>query len=247
MTSSEQRKPSLNETVSVAVQSLQGETGSGRHIVVIAQPKSASTFLANILSVLTGFPVTKYSDPHIYDYAFSYGVARRIRDQNAIIHLHSRPTVPLIGWLKVKGTVPAILHRNLADSLVSLYDHARASGYKTDDKLDSVAREIGLKATAYSWAGWLIRYEAHWSGNLRNKVLDGLWIDYADLVAKPEVFVQDILARNGFEFDLVSCRAAVEQVSGDRVRSNLNKGVAGRGADLPADLLKDLDAIRKAI
>ncbi|MCR9175483.1 MAG: sulfotransferase [Alphaproteobacteria bacterium] len=247
MTTSDRHTPSLSEAVAIAVQSLEGDTGSGRHLVVISQPKSASTFLANILSVLTGFPVTKYSDPHIHDYAFSYGVARRIRDQDAIIHLHSHPTVPLIGWLKAKGVVPAILHRDLPDSVVSLYDHSRASGYKADAKLERVAREIGLKATAYTWAGWLIRYQAHWSGNLQNKVLDGLWIDYADLVAEPEMFVQQILARNGFEFDLAACHAAVEQVSGDRVRSNLNKGVAGRGADLPADLLKDLDAIKAAI
>jgi hypothetical protein len=237
----------LDAALSVAVQNLQGETGSGRHIVIIAQPKSASTFLANVLSMLTGFPVEKYADPHIYDYAFSYGVARRLRDRDAIIHLHSHPTIPLLGWLKVKGVVPAILTRDLADSIASLYDHARATGQKADTKLETVSRDIGLKAVAYTWAGWLIRYRAHWSGNLRNNVLDALWIDYADLVANPEKFVQQLLARNGFEFDIDACRTAVDRIAGDRTRSNLNKGVGGRGAELPADLLRDLEAIKSAI
>lgn len=197
---------------------LRPHIGTGRHILVIAQPKSGSTALCNILSEVTGWPVDSYADRSVFDFAFSTVKATKIANDDRVIHLHSLPTPLLRAWMAERAMIPVVLHRDIPQAIVSMYHHHLRSNASLSDRLRSLPYESGIEETAWMHAHWHVRFQREWRGTLCQE--PGLWLDHAELFADPASAAHRALALNGFSVPQDVVESAVKCVLSDASRSN---------------------------
>lgn len=213
--------------------------GSGQHILVIAQPKSGSTALCNILSEVTGWPVDSYADRSVSDIAFSTLQATKLANLDRVIHLHSLPTPLLRAWLIERKMVPVVLHRDVAAGILSMYRHQCRGDASLSEHIRSLPFEHGIEETAWMWAHWFVRFQREWRGNLCRE--PGLWINYRELFADPVRVARMALGANRIEVDPDTVEAAVRIVLSDAERSN-NHETTGA---VPAGVLKAIRHIEE--
>lgn len=207
----------------------------GRHILVACFPKSGSTFLAALLSKVTGFNNAQFVgvwgsneqnlDPRVVE---------TYRFKNTVVQQHAKGTehnLELIDRYKMNVVV---LTRNLADVVISIHDHIEQEDNKSptgyfhpeyfsmnrSDKLTFIIRMI-LPWYFHFLISWRDAAQAH----------PCLWLGYEELFPDTGVAVNRILEFCGIkavsEGHLASC---IGSISGASTR--LNVGRKGRGEEL---------------
>jgi len=208
----------------------------GRHVLVIAPPKSGSTFIGNVLAHASGLPVTDsmsyWSGPN----EFSVGRAIELSDRDLVIKTHARLTRPVIALINATRARPVVLRRDIADSIVSMTEHRlRANEAASDQALRHLPREDQLRLTAYDWLHWYADFEAGWDRVARRHG-HVLRLGFDAIVADPAAAARRAFAHVGLDVPDDRIARAVTAIAGDAALSNRNVGAAGRGRDLPEDV-----------
>jgi len=208
----------------------------GRHLYLMAQPKSASTFFANVLAEALGWEMAQSSDVWSGPNDISIQAAIDLSDRDRVIRAHAHARMPAITLLNAVGARPVVLDRDPADSLISMLDH-RVKGGRTlqDQALRRLSRDDQIRTVAADWLHWYANFRMTWrhAPHFGDRVL---FLDYADVVSDPVTAADRALTHAGFPCETARIEQAVDRVGGDVERSNRNVGVTGRGDEIPADV-----------
>src|SRR3989441_9705766 len=159
----------------------------GRHLFIACVPKSASTFLKNLLMNLTGYRdlFTVYaagqSEHEIY-----LPTLRELAHLDTVTQQHCRASDANIHLMQGFGISPVVLVRNIFDSVMSLLDFYNRGAFQTsyfrgdwpalneDTKIDLLIENV---------IPWYFQFVASWDLAEKQKRIEVHWLTYEDLVA----------------------------------------------------------------
>jgi hypothetical protein len=202
------------------------------HVLIACMPKSASSFLIDVVGGLTGMRQGSL--------AWSYGGREqtldvvqlaRIDHRAYVAQQHVRYSGDVGEFIAEFNLTPVVLTRNVFDVVASFRDHIRS--LEPGDELmlapltpaHASLSDAGLEdLIADLIMPWYINFYASWSG------IDSLRVTYDQVRSDPAEVVKRICERAGIAHDEQTVAAAVESARAKAKR--FNKGVSGRGAAL---------------
>lgn len=205
----------------------------GTHIFIACVPKSASTFLKNLLVSLTGFK----------DVFMVYAAGQNEHElylptvcENAcldtVTQQHCRASFANVQMMQAFGIRPVVLVRNIFDSVMSLLDfYDRGAFFNSYFRADypSLDDETKIDLLIDNVVPWYFQFVASWSLVEKQKNLEIFWLGYEELIRDKTAAVRNVLAFYG----LGAARRHVEQKIGETESENrkirFNKGITGRG------------------
>jgi hypothetical protein len=230
------------------------------NVLVACAPKSASTFIQDALRTALSLPSAGLFTA-TFDAGSGSALGANLREQEpdelALIRTglngrgyvaqhHARCSPYLARMLDFYNVRPIITHRNILDTIVSMDDmilewRAPApihDGHYFNDamprKYCQMERTDRLMVLAQRWTPWLVQFFITWKKCEKLGLTQPLWISYED------DFLGDkqLLAVRVAEFLRLDGAAVDRLVNAFEDKSNggakrLNKGVAGRGKDVP--------------
>lgn len=227
--------------VTAAARAIGGEPA---RILLACMPKSGSTFLTDVIEALPGFRRAKLSpSPPSGRYPeLDEARLKAVGHGNFVAQEHvlcNEWTAKMCDDFRLK---PVVLVRSLPDAIVSNRDHIRREGGAQQlclaDPCAAGVADATLEALiAHFRAPWYVNFYMSWRA-----VRGALMISYEELIADPERTVRKIIDFAGASATEQAIARAVSEVS-DRRQSRLNVGVAGRGAKLKPEILRQLGAL----
>jgi Sulfotransferase domain len=234
---------------------------SNRKLIMIASfPKSATNYLDRLLIQSLGFERKKVSAEGGYYHDTIY--LPKLIDvmlKKCIVTQHIRPTLlnrPVISELNLR---PIVLVRNIYDVVVSYHDHIKRDGigpldpdkYKLSPEFCSDFFSFDEKRRydfiIDSIVPWYIFFYVSWYHYTRTtKEIDAHWIQYENLISEPRKCLDETLEFLGYKIP----QAKIEQVVGQDLKVNFNKGIVGRGNQITneqRDRIKRLAAYHEAV
>lgn len=216
------------------------------HLLIACMPKSGSTFLANALSELTGYPYAYLA--YAYERSEQSLYLPKLIDNydvGTVTHLHLRATDSAIDLMRMFSIRPVILVRNIFDIVVSIRDHLFNEGYEfptffCDEAINRLDEQSQFDFIIEHGIPWYFNFYVSWHQAVAGKRTDGLWLKYEEVVGdwpKALRMVADFyrLDKNDDQIDL-----ALKQTSAKSKRkTRLNKGVAGRSLTALTDRQRD--------
>ncbi len=205
--------------------------GGGKHILVACMPKSASTFLTNVIGNLPGFHalgLTFLADRR--EQELDIYLASQLHDYNYATQAHVRYSEPTGVILKSFNMFPVVLVRNVFDCVVSFCDHI-----KNEDVVGSMAyfdqrflewpRDKQLDAIIDLVMPWYANFFACWS----NYPGPCVRTSYDEILQDTPSVIARALQGVGHEASVPEIAAAIEKARGGTTRFNV--GRSGRGAE----------------
>ena len=205
----------------------------GKHIFIACVPKSASTFLKNVLAFVTGYRelFTVYaagqSEHEIY-----LPILREMAHANTVTQQHCRASDANIHLMQGFNIRPIVLVRNIFDSVMSLLDFYDRGAFQTsyfrgdwpaldeDTKVDLLIEHV---------VPWYFQFVASWDLAEKQKRIELKWLTYEELVAdKPEAVLK-VLEFYGLGAPRRGVEQRIKQIESEERKIRFNKGVAGRG------------------
>lgn len=210
--------------------------------LIACQPKSASTFLANILSNILQIPVDEYSGYGTDPRTVSVDKVLEIAERPAVIHQHCQATRPTLGLFRAAKLRPVALIRDVEDALMSQLRHRlRNSDHnKRDRGLEQMALEDQIGVNALESASWFVRFQVGWYAAMVNDFIPTLLIDYDDLTAHPNATVVRVLEHWGEPVDMGRIASAVETVTADPVKANYGTRKLPSEAEFPENIRRSI-------
>lgn len=206
----------------------------GQWAFVCCMPKSGSTYLCNLLSAVTGWPigdlVYRYgqNEPNLY--------RPRLVDnwhRNLVIHQHCKYTASNEELMQVFGIRPILHVRNIFDVAVSFTDFSDSTQKpKTfpchlGADYPTLSREERADFIVDMAIPWFIGFFAAWQEADQRKAIPMLWTTYEELVASRPATVRRILDFLNIPMSDARIESAIAEAEGGFNR--FNKGVVGRG------------------
>jgi tetratricopeptide (TPR) repeat protein len=205
----------------------------GRHLFIACVPKSASTFLKNLLVNLTGYHdlFTVYaagqSEHEIY-----LPTLRESAHLDTVTQQHCRASDANVHLMQAFGIRPVVLVRNVFDSVMSLLDFYNRGAFQTSyfrADWQAFDEETKIDLLIENVIPWYFQFVASWDSAEKQKRLEVHWLTYEDIIADKPASVLKILEFYG----LGAARRGVEQriaeIESEERKIRFNKGVAGRG------------------
>jgi len=205
----------------------------GRHLFIACVPKSASTFLKNLLLNLTGYRdlfsvyAAGQTEHEIY-----LPTLREFADVGTVTQQHCRASDANIHLMQAFGIRPVVLVRNIFDSVMSLRDFYDKGAFQTSySRADwqALDDETKIDLLIENVIPWYFQFVASWDLAEKQKRIEIHWLSYEELIADKASSILKVLKFYG----LGASRRGVEQRIGEiekRDRKNrFNKGVVGRG------------------
>jgi sulfotransferase family protein len=205
----------------------------GRHLFIACVPKSASTFLKDLLVSVTGYRdlFTVYaagqSEHEIY-----LPTLRDSAHLNTVTQQHCRASDANVHLMQGFGIRPVVLVRNIFDSVMSLFDfynkgafqtsYARADWPLLDDetKIDLLIENV---------IPWYFQFVASWDLAEKQKRLEVHWLSYEELVADKLAAVLRVLEFYGLGASRRGLAERIREIESEERKIRFNKGVTGRG------------------
>lgn len=235
-----------NQKFDHTVSKIKAAWRGGRHLLIVAPPKSASTYLANVLSESLQLPLHNYSNIWSGPSDVSIERALELSDRDLVVRVHSLPKPMMIALLQATDIKPVLLSRDIADSLVSMTDHKLLDdSTRYNRELATLPRDAQFVAVAYEWLHWYVRFHTEWSQGVRTPD-PFLWLDYDDIVERPVDSALAALEYTGWNAGREAVRKAVDTVGRSRTRSNRNVGIKGRSRELPDEIHRAITTMRHA-
>jgi hypothetical protein len=230
------------------------------NILVACAPKSASTFIQDALRTGLNLPPAGLFAA-TYDAGSASALGANLREQEPdelalirnglnkrgyVAQLHARCSPYVARLLGTYNVKPIVTYRNLFDTIVSVDDMqcewrrapGTAVGHYFNDGLPSgflaLDRADRLMILAQRHTPWLLQFYLSWRKCERMGLVKPLWVSYDhDFLGDKQV-----LARRVIDFLGVDGAAVIRLANAFEDKSNagakrLNKGVAGRGKDMP--------------
>ena len=236
-----------NHPLSPVADRIANASRGGAHLIVVAPPKSASTFFSNVLAECLGLKREVYWDKLSGPNDISIARAIELSDADYLIHCHSSASRKMLSLLSAIGARPVVLHRPIADSIVSMNEHRIRRGRALmDQALQGLELNDQLRLTAANWIDWYIQYEISWRSMQNRSILD---LEFAEITQSPASAVLKALRFWNLHPNAAGINETIENHLKDTSRSNIIIGKIGRGAGLPDDVQHTLrlseEAFRK--
>jgi hypothetical protein len=230
------------------------------NVLVACAPKSASTFIEAALRKALDLPSAGLFTATTSAYSGST-LGANLREQEPdelalirnglngkgyVAQHHSRCTPYVAMLLKTYNIRPIVTHRNLFDTIVSLDD--MMCGYRKGEPDDAkyyfsdglpanygaLDREERLTITAQRNTAWFIQFYVSWKKCERIGLVKPLWISYEDDFLGDKVLLAERVSQYlGAEVADVEKLAEAFADKRDAGARRFNKGVSGRGRDMP--------------
>jgi len=208
---------------------------ANKRIIIACFPKSASTFLRNVIGEITGYTTNEFCVayerneqdlylPTLIDHAFT----------PVVNHMHMQARGNNVAIMQISGIRPTVLVRNIFDTTVSMANHlANHSPFFSmayvDDSFAQLPPEEQLDMVIALCMPWFISFYVSWYKVRQDNLLDTYWLTYEKLTDDKPAAVADICRFYGIETDRATIEKAIETIQGNKEKSNLNVGVKGRG------------------
>jgi hypothetical protein len=206
---------------------------------VACVPKSASTFLKNVLVALTG-----YRD--LFD-VFAAGQNEHdlylpslieFADVDSVTQQHCRASEANIQLMQAFRIRPVVLVRNIFDAMVSQLDFHRNGAYlnsyfRGDFLTLDETTQIDLLID--NLVPWYLQFVASWQLAEKEGRLEVLWLSYEDLTSNKTGSIENVLSFYGVGASEKNIEAVIASTEAEARRNRFNKGVAGRGAKALTD------------
>jgi tetratricopeptide (TPR) repeat protein len=206
----------------------------GRHIFIACVPKSASTFLKNLLVNLTAFQdVFMVYAAGQNEHELYLPTVREFAHFDTVTQQHCRASDANVQIMQAFEIRPVVLVRNIFDSVMSLLDFYNKSGafwnsYFRADFL-SLDEETKIDLLIDNVIPWYFQFVASWDLVEKQRRLDIHWLTYEDLIADKPAAVLDLLKFYGLGAPRKSLEAKIRETESQERKIRFNKGVAGRG------------------
>ncbi len=207
----------------------------GRHIFIACAPKTASTFLKDVLVKLTGFKdvfmvyAAGQSEHELY-----LPTLKHSAHLDTVTQQHCRASEANIHLMQAFGIRPIVLVRNIFDSVMSLFDFYNNQGayFNTYFKADfpSLDDETKIDLLIDNVVPWYMQFVASWSLAEKQDRLQVSWLTYEELIADKPAAIEGVLSFYGLGAAGKAVEAKVKETESEARKIRFNKGIAGRGA-----------------
>jgi len=206
----------------------------GRHIFIACVPKSASTFLKNLLVNLTGYRdlFTVYaagqSEHEIY-----LPTLRDSAHLDTVTQQHCRASDANIHLMQAFGIRPIVLVRNIFDSVMSLLDFYDRGAFQTSyfrADWPGLDQETKIDLLIENVIPWYFQFVASWDLAEKQKRVELQWLTYEELLADKPASVLKLLEFYGLGASRSAVDQRIREIESEGRKNRFNKGVAGRGA-----------------
>src|SRR5215813_9800798 len=206
----------------------------GRHIFIACVPKSASTFLKNLLVNLTGYRdlFTVYaagqSEHEIY-----LPTLLEFAHLDTVTQQHCRASDANIHLMQAFGIRPIVLVRNIFDSVMSLLDFYDQGAFQTSyfrADWPGLDQETKIELLIENVIPWYFQFVASWDLAEKQKRLELQWLSYEELVADKPASLLKVLEFYGLGASRSAVDQRIKKIESDGRKNRFNKGVTGRGA-----------------
>lgn len=210
------------------------EADIANHIFIACVPKSASTFLKNVLVGLTGYRelfgvfAAGQNEHDLYMPSMI-----ELADVNTVSQQHCRASEANIMLMQALGIQPVVLVRNIFDAIISQLDFYRNGAYFNSYfrshflELDE-ATQIDLLID--NLTPWYLQFVASWQLAEKERRLEVMWLTYEELTSDKQTSIQKVLEFSGLGAPGKDIQKVISQTEAEARRNRFNKGVAGRGA-----------------
>lgn len=206
----------------------------GRHIFIACLPKTASTFLKNVLASITGYKdvfmvyAAGQNEHEIY-----LPTLRHAAHLDTVTQQHCRASEANIQLMQAFGIRPVVLVRNVFDSVMSLLDFYNNQGaylnsYFRPD-FPTLDEETKIDLLIENVIPWYFQFVASWQLAEKQGRLDLHWLSYEDLIADKPSAILGVLNFYGLGAASKAIEAKVREAETEGRKIRFNKGVAGRG------------------
>jgi hypothetical protein len=221
------------------VSGLDTKASTEPHILIACQPKTASTFLVNLI-------VNCAQNYHDGSFVPAYGDREQLCDEIAIrkatftfgrvvTHQHVPKSQHLIALTTKYNIQPVILRRNVLDCMVSLHDHIDREGidgfllqHITQAEWLALSSEDRYRLLSEYALPWYVNFVASWFDEFSNpEVFPAL--TYSQVTRDPERLA-DVLASAGLKLRVTDLTHHLDSFNNEEVR--FNQGVSGRGLEM---------------
>jgi hypothetical protein len=205
----------------------------GRHLFIACVPKSASTFLKDLLLSVTDYRdlFTVYaagqSEHEIY-----LPTLRESAHLDTVTQQHCRASDANVHLMQGFGIRPVVLVRNIFDSVMSLFDFYNKGAFRT-----SYARadwpllddETKIDLLIENVIPWYFQFVASWDLAEKQKRIELHWLSYEELVADKPAAVLKVLEFYGLGASRRGVEERIREIESEERKIRFNKGVTGRG------------------
>lgn len=209
-------------------------TNSDKRIVIACFPKSASTFLRNVVSELSGYQTKEFclgydrneqniDFPTLIDHSF----------KPIVNHMHVQATSNNIHHMHLARISPIVLVRNIFDTAVSLRDHLiktpRIPMAYVDRRFKELPNEMQLDMVVDMCIPWFFSFYVSWYRAQESGLLNTYWMSYEELISDKLQSIKKVT--NYYKINVTDdeIETAVNTIESDKKRSNINVGKRGRG------------------
>ncbi len=230
------------------------------NVLVACAPKSAPTFIQDALCKALNLPVGGLSTATM-DATSGSMLGANLKEQEPdelalirnglnmrgyVAQHHARCSPYLARLLSAYKVRPIITHRNILDTIVSMDDmvmewrapNAAASVYYFNDGMPgnfhTRDRDDRLMMLAQRWTAWLVQFYISWKKVEQMGLIKPVWVSYeTDFLGDKQLLAARISAHLGVDMAATARLAHAFEDRTDAGAKRLNKGVAGRGQDVP--------------
>lgn len=209
-----------------------------KKILLACFPKSGSTFVRSVIDKKKEFKHVNlvpsyYEREHELDIRFLY----KYRKLNYIAQLHVRANNETEKLVKQFDLIPVILVRDIYDVIVSLVDNMRRNNAirwpmakifdthlnLTDEELYSVVVDL--------FVPWYINFFVGWKISPLTKII----VNYEEMLKNELSFFKKIFSACEMVFSDEEIRNMIDETKKNSKHNKLNKGVVGRGNQIPVE------------
>ena len=205
----------------------------GRHIFIACVPKSASTFLKNLLVNLTGYrDVFMVYAAGQNEHELYLPTLRENAHFDTVTQQHCRASDANVQMMQAFDIRPVVLVRNIFDSVMSLFDFYNKGAFYTSyyrADFQALDDETKIDLLIDNVIPWYFQFVASWSLIEKQGNLDIHWLSYEDLIGNKPASIQEILKFYGLGASLRSVEQKIRETESQERSIRFNKGVAGRG------------------
>ena len=205
----------------------------GRHLFIACVPKSASTFLKNLLVNVTGYRdlFTVYAAGQT-EHEIYLPTLRESAQLDTVTQQHCRASDANVHLMQGFGIRPVVLVRNIFDSVMSLFDFYNRGAFQTSyfrSDWQALDEEMKIDLLIENVIPWYFQFVASWDLAEKQKRLELHWLSYEELIADKPSSVLKVLKFYGLGASRQGVEQRIREIESEERKIRFNKGVAGRG------------------
>ncbi|HKP39105.1 MAG TPA: sulfotransferase domain-containing protein [Pyrinomonadaceae bacterium] len=205
----------------------------GRHLFIACVPKSASTFLKNLLVNLTGYRdlFSVYAAGQT-EHELYMPTLREYAHVDTVTQQHCRASDANVHLMQAFGIRPVVLVRNIFDSVMSLLDFYNKGAFQTSyfrADWPALDEETKIDLLIENVIPWYFQFVASWDLAEKEKRIEVHWLTYEELVADKPSSVLKLLKFYGLGASRRGIEERIKEVESAERKIRFNKGVTGRG------------------